>query len=123
MIYTVGFASSDGENVDTHYGHARRMIVYEIDTSADDYREIDDRLILPPCMGGEHSIEGLRSAAESLSDLSAVVVQRIGPGAKKSLEEIGVKAYAIPITVEKALCLLMEEKQWEVDKWRSHLKN
>lgn len=77
----------------------------------------------PSCNGGQHEVSGFAAALDALGDVSAVVAQRAGPGAKKYIEEQGIRVYQIPLSIEQALCLLMEEKQWEVDKWRSHTKN
>ncbi len=123
MIYRIAFASSDGDNIDRHFGQAERFYIALLDTEKEDCELIGYRLVKPPCHGGSHEVSDFEAAAKILSDVSAVVAQRAGPGAKKYIEEQGIRVYQIPLTIEQALCLLMEEKQWEGDKWRSHTKN
>ncbi len=123
MIYRVAVASSDGENVNEHFGRAERFFIGELDTDKEDFELIGQRDVKPSCHGGEHEVSGFAAALETLSDVSAIVVQRAGPGAKKYIEEQGIRLYQIPLSIEQAICLLMEEKQWEADKWQYHTKN
>ena len=123
MIYKIAFASSDGENVNVHFGQADRFYIAELDTEKEDYELTGSIEVSPSCHGGQHELLGFERAVKALDGVSAVVAQRAGPGAVKFIEENGIKVYQIPLTIEQALCLLLEEKQWEVDKWRSHLKN
>ena len=123
MIYRVAVASSDGENVNEHFGRAERFFIGELDTDKEDFELIGQRDVKTSCHGGEHEVSGFAAALETLSDVSAIVVQRAGPGAKKYIEEQGIRLYQIPLSIEQAICLLMEEKQWEADKWQYHTKN
>ncbi len=123
MRYRIAFASSDGERIDRHFGAAESFRIADIDTESDDYELLEMRRVKPSCHGGEHELSGFAAALETLSDVSAIVAQRAGPGARKYIEERGIRVYQIPLDIEQALCLLMEEKQWEADKWRSHTKN
>lgn len=123
MIYKIAFASSDGENVNEHFGAAHRFYIAQLDTDKEDYEITGYTEVRPSCHGGEHEISGFAAAVEALSGVSAVVAQRAGPGAKKFIEEHGIRVYQIPLSIEQALCLLMEEKQWEGDKWQYPTKN
>ena len=123
MIYKLAFASSDGENVNEHFGRAERFFIAELDTNKEDYELTGCREVTPSCHDGEHELRGFDAAIGILSDVCAVIAQRVGPGAKKYIEENGIRVYQIPLSIDQAICLLMEEKQWEADKWRSHTKN
>ena len=123
MIYRVAIASSDGENVNEHFGRAERFFIGELDTDKEDFELIGQREVKPSCHGGAHLVSGFDAALEILSDVSVVIAQRAGPGAKNYIEEHGIKVYQIPLSIEQAICLLMEEKQWEADKWQYHTKN
>ena len=123
MIYKIAFASSDGVRIDRHFGAADKFFIAEIDTEKEDYELKESRDAVPPCDGGTHSISKFETVTDTLSDVSAIVAQRIGPGALQFVREHGKAAYQIPLDIEQALCLLLEEKQWEADKWRSHTKN
>lgn len=123
MIYKIALASSDGERIDSHFGAAERFYIAELDTEKEDCEITGYIDVRPPCNGGWHEVSKFETVLEQLSDVSAIVAQRVGPGAKKFIEETGKSVYQIPLETEQALCLLIEEKQWEVDKWRSHTKN
>lgn len=123
MEYLIAFASSDGVNVDSHFGAAERFYTARLDTEKEDYELIGYTDVKPSCHGGEHEVSGFAATLEALEGVSAIVAQRAGPGARKYIAEQGIAVYQIPLSIEQALCLLMEEKQWEVDKWLSHTKN
>lgn len=123
MIYKIAFASSDGARVDSHFGAADRFYIVTLDTEKEDYEITENIEARPPCSGGQHEVSKFEAVLESLSDVSAIVAQRVGPGARKFIEEKGKAVYQIPLDIEQAVCLLMEEKQWEVDKWLSHTKS
>jgi predicted Fe-Mo cluster-binding NifX family protein len=123
MIFKIAFASSDGVKVDSHFGSAERFYIVTLDTEKEEYDITGQTEVRPPCNGGWHEVSKFGAVLEQLSDVSAIVSQRVGPGAKKYIEENGKAVYQIPLDIEQAICLLMEEKQWEVDKWRSHTKN
>ena len=123
MKYTLAFASSDGVRVDRHFGAADTFYIAELDTELPDCEITGVRQVTPPCQGGEHETAAFAEVLRRLSDVSVIVAQRVGPGAAKYITEQGAAVYQIPLTIEQAVCLLMEEKQWEVDKWRSHTKN
>ena len=123
MIYRLAFASNDGENVNEHFGSADRFWIGELDTEKEDFELIGHRDTAPSCHGGEHEVSGFAATLDILSDVSGIVAQRAGPGAKRYIEERGIRVYQIPLSIEQAVCLLMEEKQWEADKWRYPSKN
>ena len=123
MIYRIALASSDGEHIDSHFGSAERFYIAELDTEKEDCDIKGYIDVKPPCSGGWHEVSKFEAVLTQLSDVSAIVAQRIGPGALQFIREQGIAAYQIPLTAEQALCLLIEEKQWEVDKWRSHTKS
>ena len=123
MIYKIAFASSDGVRVDSHFGAADRFYIVTLDTEKEDYEITGSIEARPPCNGGWHEVSKFGAVLEQLSDVSAIVAQRVGPGARKYIEENNKSVYQIPLDIEQAICLLMEEKQWEVDKWLSHTKN
>lgn len=123
MIFKVAIASNDGENVNEHFGQARRFYIGELDTEKEDFEIIGSREVNPSCRGGEHEVSGFEAALESIGDVSAVIAQRAGPGAKKFIEERGIRVYQIPLSIEQAICLLIEERQWEGDTWVYHTRS
>ena len=123
MIYKIAFASSDGVNIDSHFGAAERFWIAELDTDKEDCDLTGHREVKRACQGGFHETDAFAAILDALSDVSAIVAQRIGPGARQYVKERSIAVYEMPLEIEQAVCLLMEEKQWEVDKWLSHMRN
>ena len=123
MIYKIAIASSDGNYVDRHFGAAEKFLIVSLDTEKETYDTVEFREVIPPCSGGDHSISAFDAVLEKLSDVSAVIAQRAGPGAERFLTENGIAVYQLPGENEQALCTLLEENRWEADRWLSHTKN
>ena len=123
MVFTLAFASNDGVNVNEHFGQARRFYSGLLDTEKEDFDLTGYIDVTPSCHGGEHSVDGFGAVVDALAGVSVIVAQRAGPGAKRFISEKGIKLYEIPLSIEQAVCLLMEEKQWEADKWQYHTKS
>ena len=123
MVYKIAFASSDGVRVDSHFGSAERFYIVTLDTEKEEYDITGQTEVRPPCNGGWHEVSKFGAVLEQLNDVSAIVAQRVGYGAQDHITQKGIAVYQMPLQIEQALCLLMEEKQWEVDKWLSHTKS
>ena len=123
MNYLIAFASSDGVNIDSHFGAAESFYIARLDTQKLDCDIIGQRTVTPACSGGSHELSGFDAILDTLCDVSAIVAQRAGYGAREYISQKGIAVYQMPLQIEQAICLLMEEKQWEVDKWLSHTKN
>lgn len=123
MKYLVAFASSDGVNIDRHFGQADSFVIYELDTELLDANETERRSVEPPCLGGAHYESAFEGVLEVLSDTSAIVAQRAGAGAVEFIRSKGKAIYQIPLTIEQALCIILEDKTWEADKWQYHMRS
>lgn len=124
MVFKIAFASNDGENVNEHFGAARRFYIAQLDKEKEDYEISGEyREVTPSCKGGFHETDAFAAILKELDDVDVIVAQRAGPGAKKYIQEKDKKIYEIPLTIEQALCLLLEEREWEVSKWLSHTRN
>lgn len=123
MIYLIAFASSDGVNIDRHFGAAEKFYIAQLDTEKQDCDIIAQKDVSPACQGGSHELSGFDAVLDALGNVSAIVAQRVGYGAQEYITQKGIAVYQMPLQIEQAICLLMEEKQWEVDKWLSHTKS
>jgi nitrogen fixation protein NifX len=101
----VAVASNDGLTVDEHFGRAKSFRIYEVCEDGSS-RLLEERAITPHCScsdegaGQAHSSD---AAVEQLSDVDAVLVAQIGPGAQSSLTRKGIKSFALSGPVEKVL--------------------
>jgi nitrogen fixation protein NifB len=98
----IAVATSDGLNIDEHFGQAKSFRVFEVDESGD-FSFIEVRQIIPHCPGNVTDAHPADAAVERLVGVDAVFVNRIGPGATKSLEERGIRAFALSGPVDRAL--------------------
>ncbi len=114
--YRVALASSDGKNVDEHYGRARKFYIYLINDQ-EGYEFVEERNARPPCMGASHMILEMDKSAKNFSDCKYVGASRIGSGASSTLSAHGIISIEVPGSVEEAIL-----KIWKYDQAQSLFK-
>ena len=96
MAYLVAVGTTDGVNVDEHFGSATTFLVVSVDERTGAFTPVERRDVPePPAMWGRnvaapfmapqgHSAHGVQHAvvADMLRDCDYVLVQRIGPHAQ-----------------------------------------
>ncbi|MCR5670436.1 MAG: radical SAM protein [Butyrivibrio sp.] len=92
MIIRAAFATSDGKNVDRHFGAAERFDIYEIDTGNEDYRRVDVRQVEKACLSHTHNDERMEAVTGTIEDCHAVFAECSGNGARTALERKQVQA-------------------------------
>ena len=105
-IYRIAIASSDGINVDTHFGHAFSFIIAEVNEETGDVTELEERDVRPACEGhscGGHQGRNIEATAKLLSDVSFVLIARIGPPAAAGLEAYGIDVFEGAGTIEQKI--------------------
>lgn len=95
MSYRIAFASSDGVQIDRHFGAADSFLIAAVEPDGS-CREVERRAGQPPCRHGSHDEGAMVAAASALSDCLYVVAEAIGPGAQRALERVG----ALPLEVQ-----------------------
>lgn len=83
--YKIAAASSDGQIIDSHFGHATHFYIYEVNEKTGAFKEIEDRNVNAACGGGEcGGVANKKAAAgadpmdimaEKLSDVDYVLCQ------------------------------------------------
>lgn len=107
----IAVASKDGKEINQHFGHAERFLIYEVEN--DNATLVDERLVERYCsFDHEHPLRGhvLRSIAAALTGCRAVVTAQMGEHPKNELEKLGVEPFVIvglikPTLVELAKIL------------------
>lgn len=112
MVYKAAFVSSDGENVDRHFGRAEQFYIYLIDEEEKKSRLIEVRGNVPACdqQTHSHSVESLENAYEQIRDCRGVFAECIGDGARGFLAERGIQAFETPYTIDEVLHTLLYSK-------------
>lgn len=110
MGLKVALASSDGVEVNEHFGRARRFVVYEYADGQWNY--LGSRDNQPACAGHEHSDDLLERTAEIVGDCRAVVVDQIGSTAMDVLLARRITPFMLGGTVVDALKTLESSKRF-----------
>lgn len=90
----IAVASKDGREIDQHFGHAERFLIYDVENG--DAQLVDERFVERYCsFDPEHPLRGnlLRSIAEALAGCRAVVTAQMGEHPKSELEKLGVEPF------------------------------
>lgn len=127
MGIKVAIATSDGLNIDLHFGQAKSFLLYEFKNGKFELSEkrevpVDDSAVVAlqgpqiettfACPGGGGGCGGsgggaasgpLAPAVELLLDCRAVVAAQIGQGMRRQLERNAISVFDIEIPVEDAL--------------------
>jgi len=95
MKFKAAIASSDLENVDTHFGRCGAFIIAEIDDENGEYSLVERREVKSPCPScgrlGEPD-DAIEGVAEALSDCGYVIASRIGRWPDSLLYEHGIQS-------------------------------
>lgn len=98
----VAVASSDGVSVNEHFGRAAVFYIYEVNDDGS-FRLTEERAIARPSPDEPEAGHGADATIEQLSDVHAVLVAQIGPGAQSSLNRKGVRSFALGGPIDRAL--------------------
>lgn len=110
----IAVASSDGYNVDQHFGRAERFLIFRADLDTGEVFDEAERRETSFCKDGAHDTDLLARTIEELSDCQYILVSRIGPRARMEVERHGIEVYEIPgdiaVSVEKLLQYIQLQK-------------
>jgi nitrogen fixation protein NifB len=95
----IAIASSDGINIDRHFGQAEDFYVYEID----DIGNISNKGCRHLSLSEPTLSKRLEAVVELLSDVSYVLCAQVGPHAIETLAASNIVGYALPGNVQKTL--------------------
>ncbi len=98
----IAVATSDGITIDVHFGQASSFHIFDV---ADDgtYQLLEQRDILPYSPEESQSGHPANATIRQLTDMDVILVNKIGDGPLKSLEGLGIRAYALGGSVDRAL--------------------
>jgi nitrogen fixation protein NifX len=101
MSYKIAVASSDGKNINEHFGKANEFLIYKVDGT--NYKYLELREANSFCNNGQHNENKLLSSVEALAGCRAVLVSNIGNGAAKTLKSNGIEPLEVHGFIENAL--------------------
>ncbi len=105
----VAVATSDGFEVNEHFGHAKFFRVYELGES--DYTFLDVRDAVAVCQHSlGHNTTRFDKIIELLSDCDALLVQKIGGGAAAYLIQKNVRVFEVSGSIDAVLKKFIADK-------------
>lgn len=107
MAKRIAIATKDGKVVTDHFGHCRNYSIVEI--KKDDFFFVGNREVIPPCNGREHTMEAILEVIECIKDCNIVIVNQIGGGAKKILDDNQIHVYEYKGYIKDALNNLLNK--------------
>jgi predicted Fe-Mo cluster-binding NifX family protein len=111
MEVKIAVASTDGKNIDQHFGKAEKFYILNADLDTYKYVCEEERNVAPVCNGGGHEDSAMSRAVQNLSDCDYVIVSRIGERARYECEKNGLSVFEIPDEIERAVVKLLKYEQ------------
>jgi predicted Fe-Mo cluster-binding NifX family protein len=93
MVFAV--ASKDGREINQHFGHAERFLIYEVRGA--EVTLVDEKKVQRYCTYDEnHPLRGnvLRAISEALQGCAAIVCSQIGPAPQEEMSRLGLEVYS-----------------------------
>ncbi|MDD2308321.1 MAG: NifB/NifX family molybdenum-iron cluster-binding protein [Desulfuromonadaceae bacterium] len=100
----IAVASKDGKEINQHFGHAERFLIYDVENSS--AKLVDERVVERYCSyDPDHPLRGhlLKGICDALVGCRAVVSAQMGEHPKGVLENIGVEPFVISGPIKQSL--------------------
>lgn len=105
MLFAV--ASKDGKEINQHFGHVERFLIYEVE--GEKVNLVEERPVEKYCrFDPEHPLRShtLKDTADALRGCRAVVCSMIGEAPRMELDRLGVEPYVVHGEIAKVLPVL-----------------
>lgn len=92
----IAVASKDGKEINQHFGHAERFLIYEVEEGG--IKLVDEKKVERYCsFDPQHPLRShvLRGIADALNGCRAVVTAQMGEHPRQELEQLGIEPYVI----------------------------
>ena len=100
----IAVTSKDGININQHFGHAERFLIFEVNGS--DVLLKEEKTVERYCSYDEaHPLRKhlLDAIADALKGCRAVVCSQIGQAPQLEMERLGIEVYAVEGPIERTL--------------------
>ena len=110
MSFRIAAATSDGINIDLHFGHADTLFLYEVQN--DGSYKLAEKIQIPKisqgcgngCVGGCHGGRGGAVIDTSfLKGTKYVLAAKVGNGIEKALLRNNITAFSVETTIDNAI--------------------
>jgi predicted Fe-Mo cluster-binding NifX family protein len=100
----IAVASKDGRDINQHFGHAERFLIYDVDGS--EARLVDEKKVERYCSyDADHPLRShiLKAIAEALAGCRAVVCAQIGQAPQQEMELLGLDTFVAEGAIKPTL--------------------
>ncbi len=90
----IAVASKDGREINQHFGHAERFLIYDVEKNA--AKLVDEKKVERYCsFDADHPLRGniLRKIAEALAGCRALLCAQIGQAPQMEMERLGIDTF------------------------------
>lgn len=111
MSYKIAAATSDGKNIDLHFGEVKSVSVYEVNEENGSFAFVEERQISLPIVSAESSSETgctcgkefTDSVSQTVKDCVYLLVAKIGNRPYRFLQENNVNCVEAPYCIDEAV--------------------
>ncbi|HEY3308331.1 MAG TPA: NifB/NifX family molybdenum-iron cluster-binding protein [Desulfuromonadaceae bacterium] len=100
----IAVASKDGKEINQHFGHAERFLIYDITDG--DAKLVDEKKVQRYCSyDPEHPLRGhlLQEITEALSGCRAVVSCQMGEHPQGEMSKLGIETFVVSGPIKATL--------------------
>jgi predicted Fe-Mo cluster-binding NifX family protein len=100
----IAVASKDGKEINQHFGHAERFLIYDVDSA--EAKLVDEKKVQRYCTyDQDHPLRAhvLREIAEALGGCRAIVCAQIGQGPQMEMEQLGIDTFVADGPIKQTL--------------------
>lgn len=100
----IAVATKSGKEIDQHFGHAERFLIYDVEGSA--ARLVDEKKVDRYCSyDADHPLRGhlLMKIADALAGCRAVACAQIGQAPLMEMERLGIDVFTMEGPIGKSL--------------------
>lgn len=98
MTQRIAIASTDGENIDSHFAQARQFYIFDVHDG--DYQQVEVRKS-PGVLS--HNAADFQQVIALLDDCTGIFVSKIGYGAAQQLFSAGLRVFEAPYPIQAVL--------------------
>jgi predicted Fe-Mo cluster-binding NifX family protein len=100
----IAVASKNGKEIDQHFGHAERFLIYDVEGNAANL--VDEKKVERYCSyDADHPLRGpvLRKIADALAGCRAVACAQIGQAPQIEMERLGIDVFTVEGPIRQTL--------------------
>jgi len=100
----IAVASKDGREINQHFGHAERFLIYEVEN--DNVKLVDEKKVERYCsFDPEHPLRSraLKVIGDALQGCRAVAAAQIGEHPRGELENLGIEPFIVTGPIKTTL--------------------